>query len=192
MNFNDFSKKDIKRFCIDKDECVLMVVDIQDRLAKAMFNEEQIKKNSKVLIEFANIFSMPIIVTEQNPNALGNTNQELLSAVCNHIVVPKMSFSAFTEEVEEFLKEKNKKHIIVCGMETHICVLQTVRDLLSNGYKVTLASDSVGSRKESNYKNALDMMSDMNAVISNTESILFDTLNTAANPNFKKVQALIK
>lgn len=182
----------IKRFTLNRDDCVLMVIDIQDRLSKAMFNEDELKKRTKILIELANIFSIPIIVTEQNPNSLGNTNEELLSSMNKKTVISKMSFSAFTPEVKEFLKEQNKRSVIISGMETHVCVFQTVRDLLANSYNVVIASDAVGSRTEKNYNNALDMMSNMNAVISNTETILFDILKTSTDDNFKKVQALIK
>lgn len=182
----------IKRFTLNRDDCVLMVIDIQDRLSKAMFNEDELKKRTKILIELANIFSIPIIVTEQNPNSLGNTNEELLSSMNKKTVISKMSFSAFTPEVKEFLKEQNKRSVIISGMETHVCVFQTVRDLLANSYNVVVASDAVGSRTEKNYNNALDMMSNMNAVISNTETILFDILKTSTDDNFKKVQALIK
>lgn len=182
----------IKRFTLNRDDCVLMVIDIQDRLSKAMFNEDELKKRTKILIELANIFSIPIIVTEQNPNSLGNTNEELLSSMNKKTVISKMSFSAFTPEVKGLLKEQNKRSVIISGMETHVCVFQTVRDLLANSYNVVVASDAVGSRTEKNYNNALDMMSNMNAVISNTETILFDILKTSTDDNFKKVQALIK
>lgn len=182
----------IKRFTLNRDDCVLMVIDIQDRLSKAMFNEDELKKRTKILIELANIFSIPIIVTEQNPNSLGNTNEELLSSMNKKTVISKMSFSAFTPEVKGLLKEQNKRSVIISGMETHVCVFQTVRDLLANSYNVVIASDAVGSRTEKNYNNALDMMSNMNAVISNTETILFDILKTSTDDNFKKVQALIK
>lgn len=182
----------IKKFTLDRDNCVLMVIDIQDRLSKAMFNESDLKKYTKILIELANIFSIPIVVTEQNPNSLGNTNEELLKAMNEKTVISKMSFSAFTPEVKAFLKEKNKQNIIIAGMETHVCVFQTVRDLLANSYNVVLASDALGSRTEKNYNNALNMMSKMNATVSNTETILFDILKTSTDENFKKVQALIK
>ncbi|MGP1410447.1 isochorismatase family protein [Peptoanaerobacter stomatis] len=185
--------KDItEKYRLTRDNCLVLVIDLQGKLLKAMFNEEDLKLNGKRLVEFADIFSIPVIFTEQNPKALGPTSEDVLSASNNHDIIPKVQFSAFIPELKELLKKHKRTHIIMLGVETHVCVYQTARDLISNGYEVTLISDCVGSRTEKNYLNGIDMMQKMGAVISNTETVLFDVLHTSADPDFKKVQALIK
>ena len=103
-----------------------------------------------------------------------------------------MNFSGFGPELDEVLKKQGRNNLIVFGMETHVCVYQTVRDLIVNGYNVTIVSDAVASRFEFNYKNALDMMSKIHTVISNTETVLFDIVHTSSDEHFKEAQKLIK
>ena len=106
--------------------------------------------------------------------------------------IEKIVFSAYTEEVNEKLKMLNVKDIIITGMEAHVCVYQTVRDLIENGKNVFVVKDAVGSRTEENYENALFMMNDLGAVITNTETLLFDLIEKAGTDDFKFISKLIK
>jgi isochorismatase transposase len=181
-----------ERYYLNRNNTVLLGIDVQEKLIKAMFNAETFMKNSKALLQLTNIYDIPVIFTEQNPRALGKTSEELLKSAANPAVYEKMDFSGFCPELDEALKKHNRTNIIVIGMESHVCVYQTVRDLVVNGYNVTIVSDAVASRFRFNYDNALDMMSKIHAVISNTETVLFDIVHTSSDEHFKEAQKLIK
>lgn len=185
-------KKRLQAFYHNTDDTLLLVIDVQDKLSKAMFNEDLVKKNTKILVQAARILEIPTVFTEQYPKGLGNTNQEIFAEAKEPTVIEKVSFAAYDGELKEKLAELGKKHIIVAGIEAHICVMQTVLDLMMDGYEVTVVGDAAGSRSKENYKNGLEMMKDMKAVISNTEAVLFSLLKTSKHQNFKEVQALIK
>ena len=140
----------------------------------------------------AKSMDIPIIITEQYPKGLGETVSKLDVNIEEIEKFEKNTFSGCIEEVIGYLKSKGRKKIIITGMETHVCVFQSVRDLIKEGYYVFVAADAVCSRTEENYKNGLDMMKDMGAVISNTETILFDMLKESGTPQFKALSKLIK
>lgn len=182
----------LERFYFDQNDTVLFVIDIQDKLSKAIYNEDTLKKNAKVLVDTAKILNIPTIITEQYPKGLGHTNEEIMNASENSYVIEKNAFTAFDENIKNILIELGKTKMIMCGMETHICVQQTTLDLLAAGYEVAIASDATGSRTEYNHNNGLDMMRSMGALITNTESILFSIMKSSSHPKFKEIQNLIK
>lgn len=169
-----------------------MIIDIQDRLAAPMKDKDEVINNTNVLIQAAKEMDMPIIVTEQYPKGLGPTVDELTENLDDVNRFAKIDFSAYVDDIKEAIKQTGRKRVIITGMETHICVFQTTRDLLADGYEVIVARDAVTSRKEENFLNGLDLMKDMGAVISNTESIVFDLLKKAGTPEFKVLSKLIK
>lgn len=180
------------KFTLNKEQTVLMIIDIQEGLSPVIKNSEKVIHHTNILITAANKLSVPIITTEQYPQGLGSTVPELANRINPDYLFEKISFTAYTPEVEDLLEKFNRRKIIITGMETHVCVFQTVRDLLSKGYDVFIASDAISSRSNENYKNALDLMANMGAVISNTETILFDLLKKAGTPTFKELSQLIK
>lgn len=180
------------KYYINKEDAVLVIIDIQERLVPVMNKKEGIIKNTNILVSMANTMDIPIVVTQQYTKGLGETVAEINGNLRDVKRIEKIDFTACINETMDYLKEIDRKSIIVAGIEAHVCVLQTVRDLLAQGYNVFLVSDGVGSRTEENYKNALEMMRDMGAVISNTESILFDLLKKAGTPEFKELSRLIK
>jgi nicotinamidase-related amidase len=182
----------MKKYRIQKDNSLMLMIDIQEKLAPAIFNSEKIVKNQKILIESLYKLSIPILYTEQYPKGLGRTLPELKNLLKENDPIEKIVFSAYTEEVNEKLKMLNVKDIIITGMETHVCVYQTVRDLIENDYNVFVVRDAVGSRTEENYENALFMMNDLGAVITNTETLLFDLIEKAGTDDFKFISKLIK
>lgn len=187
----------IKGSILDRLELVLLVIDIQDRLSKAMFNEAEMKLNSKRLIQLATIYNIPIIVTEQNPAKLGGTNAEIMEEAkknANVHVIAKNAFDALAEsdELVKLLERLNRRQIVIVGMESHICVFQTARSLSLSGFSVTIAADACASRTVENHNNALSLMQSCNCFISSCEGILFDIVKTANDANFKAAQALIK
>ncbi len=182
----------MEKYILNKEEAVLMIIDIQERLVPAMNNKEQVTKNASILVSIANELTIPLIVTEQYPKGLGNTVEEISSNLKDNTIIEKISFTGFTEEVKEALNKMGRKKIIVTGMEAHVCVFQTVRDLLSHGYHVFLVSDAVCSRTSENYLNGLSLMSEMGAVVTNTETVFFDLMKKAGTPEFKVLSKLIK
>lgn len=180
------------KFTINNEEVVLLIIDIQDKLVKPMKYGDQVIENTNILISAAEEFNMPIIYTEQYPKGLGNTVTELEERLKNAKRFEKTLFTAYIEEVKETLKEIGRKKIIISGMETHICVYQTARDLINDGYDVFVVKDSVSSRTKDNYLNGLSMMESMGAVVTNTETVIFDLLKKAGTPEFKVLSKLIK
>lgn len=180
------------KYFLNRDEAVLLIIDIQERLAPAILKTDEVIKNTNVLIAMAKEMDIPILVTEQYPKGLGCTVPEIEVNLEGAIKFEKNSFTACTEGVLSAFGKLNRKKVIITGMETHVCVFQTVRDLIKSGYHVVVAADGVSSRTKENYKNGLSLMKDMGAVISNTETILFDLLKISGTPEFKTLSKLIK
>lgn len=180
------------KFTLFKEDTVLMVIDIQERLVPAMKYGKKVIENTNILVSIAKDLEIPIVVTEQYPRGLGPTVSEIKDNLGEAPIYEKISFTAYTEEVANELKKLGKKKIIITGMETHVCVMQTVRGLIADGYQVFLVGDAVSSRGKENYRNGLALMSAMGAVVTNTESVFFDLMKEAGSPLFKKLSKLIK
>lgn len=180
------------KFTLNREDTVLLVIDIQEKLAPVMKYSEQVVKNNKILIQAAKEMNFPVIATEQYPKGLGHTVTELLDLLDKDNIFSKNSFTAYTNEVSEAIGVTGKKKVLVTGMETHVCVFQTVRDLISDGYEVFLAKDAVASRTKSNFLNGLDLMKSLGAIITNTETAVFDLLKVSATPEFKIMSKMIK
>lgn len=175
---------------INEKNSLLVIIDIQESFRNIMKNYKDILIRTKILSKSFDLFNIPVIITEQYPKGLGKTAQEVDNENYKHF--EKTKFSIFTDEMKNYLKEKNKENIIIVGMETHVCVYQSTRDLLNEGYNVTLIEDALGSRHKTNHKNALRQMSKWGANINNTESILFSLLADAKHPNFKEISKMVK
>lgn len=180
------------KFTLDREDTLLMVIDIQERLVPVMKYKDQVINNTNILIKVAKEMGFPVIVTEQYPKGLGRTVAEVIELVDEGDIYSKNSFTAYTNEVKDALESLGRKKILITGMESHVCVFQTVRDLLSEGYQVFLVRDGVSSRTKENYLNALDLMQSMGAVITNTETAIFDLLKVSGTPEFKTLSKLIK
>ncbi|SCG81645.1 isochorismatase family protein [Proteiniborus sp. DW1] len=180
------------KFTLKQEEAVLMIIDIQERLVPAMKYGKKVIYNTNILISAAQKMHIPVIGTEQYPKGLGSTVSEISVNIDKDLIYEKMSFTGYTEEVKQALKSIGRKKVIITGMETHVCVFQTARDLLEDGYQVFIAEDAVCSRTKENYKNGLSLMDKMGAVISNTETIVFDLLKVSGTPVFKELSKLIK
>lgn len=182
----------LTKYNLKHEDAVLMIIDIQEKLVPTMKYGHEVIKSTNVLIETAETFDMPIVITEQYTKGLGKTVENLNLAPEKSNYFEKMAFCGLTPEVEDFLRSTHRKSIIITGMETHICVYQTVRDLLMKGYHVYVARDGVCSRTKANFKNGLALMAEMGAVVSNTETLMFDLLKVSGTPEFKKLSKLIK
>lgn len=175
----------------------LIIIDIQDRLVKASQYGEEAANSMIKMAKTANILSIPTIVTEQYPKGLGSTVQGLLDSLSqDSFTIEKSSFSAllqpeFNQKIQE-LKNSGKNQIVIGGIETHICVLQTAADLISEGFEVYVVKDACASRNKKEYKTGLELLKQYGAKITCVEIALFEWLKTSKNPKFKDVQALIK
>ena len=169
----------------------LLIIDIQEKIMRPIFNKDLITKNVKKLINAYQILEENIFVSEQNPSKLGTTIPELLPKR-GFKKIEKMEFSLASKKV--FLKEiENKKinNLIVCGIETHICIQQTVLDCLQKGFEVILISDAMGSRNSVDHEIALQRMIHRGAILTTTESIIFELCKTANRKEFKEIRNII-
>lgn len=180
------------KYTLNKDNTILLIIDIQEKLASIMKHREGVIDNTKILITAAKEMEMPIIITEQYPKGIGPTVEEIKEVVDNVKPFEKTSFTAYTDKIKEALDATGRKKVVITGMETHICVFQTARDLIDNGYEVFIARDAVCSRTKENFLNGLELMKEAGAVISNTEAIVFDLLKVSGTPEFKVLSKLIK
>lgn len=173
------------------EESVLVIIDLQERLMKAMPDREQVIRNTLILLELANQFQIPVIVTEQYPKGLGPTVQEIASQLKGNRVLEKITYSA-CPELTDVLKDTGRSQVLLVGSETHVCVYQTVRDLLAADFKVQVPCDAVCSRRSLNHENGLSLMRELGAVITNTETLVFDVLKKAGTKEFKVMSPLVK
>lgn len=180
-----------ERFWLNNEKSALVIIDVQEKLAPAMNDKlnTQLLANIKLLVEGFKTVGQPVIATEQYPKGLGHTLPEL--AVED--AVEKTAFSCCGEPV--FLSALEQSHVtdvVVTGMETHVCVLQTVLDLLDRGFNVHLVSDAVASRFEGDYANALEIARSAGAVVTTTETALFQLVKGAGSDEFKAISRLVR
>ena len=183
----------LDKFFLDKEDTVLLIVDIQEKLAAVMTEKDKVVRNNLHLIELAKMIKMPVMVTEQYPRGLGATVKDIREALPFYRPVEKMTFDCcgqppFLEE----LKEHNKRNVVLTGMETHICVLQTCIGLLKGGINVHIVQDAVCSRTRENWKTGVEFMREAGAVVTSTETVLFQLLKVAGTDEFKKISQRIK
>ena len=158
-----------------------------------MHEQEKTKRGICQTIEGANVLEIPVIWTEQYPSGLGPTLTDVAAKMNGEQPLEKMSFSCLGDrQISGKLKEQNRNQILVCGIETHVCVYQTVQDLLAGGFEVHVITDAVMSRHESNHKLGLEKMADMGAHLTSVEMALFELLGLAEGEQFKAVARIIK
>ena len=181
------------KFFLNKEDAVLVVVDIQERLAAVMSERKRVIDNCIHLIEAAKLLGIPIILNEQYPKGLGPTVTEIKDALQSYEPLEKVTFSCCRgAKFLGDLKNKGRRTVMLIGMETHVCVLQTCIDLLREGYFVHTVSDAICSRTEDNFRTAIEFMRDAGAVITCTETVLFQLLERAGSEEFKVLSKRIK
>ena len=183
----------MEKFILDKSNTVLLIIDIQERLAAVMKMKDAVVENCLHLIELSKMLSIPIIVTEQYPKGLGPTVEPIRSALSDYRPVEKVTFSCCDEpSFLDAIRNLNRKTLIVTGMETHICILQTSIGLLRERFNVHLVRDAVCSRTKENWRTACEFLRDAGAVITCTETALFQLLQRAGTEEFKAISKRIK
>jgi len=176
------------------ENALLLVIDFQERLMPLIDRYEELERKSAIMIKGCRVLDVPIIVTQQYTKGLGETIKELKDSFGGLFdPIEKLTFSCCGNAVfSEALKSAGMKKIIVTGVETHICVQQTVLDLLDRGYPVYVIADCVGSRSEIDFSIALKRMENAGAIITTMESILFEMLVSADHPKRKAISELVK
>ena len=178
---------------LDIKECSLVVIDVQGKLAQLMYDKDVLFKNIQILIKAAKILNIPVLWCQQCPKALGPTLPEISGLLADIRPINKTAFSCCGDEQFNIrLKELSRKQVLLCGIETHVCIYQTAVDLLGKGFSVDVIADAVSSRTKENKKVALKRMSAEGAKISSVEMVLFELLKTAEHPSFKEIARLIK
>lgn len=177
-----------------KDETIVVVIDIQEKLFPHIAENTTLTENCKKIIEGFKILEVPIMITEQYTKGLGYTITEIKDVLEeNYKPIEKIDFSCCgSSEFLEKLKNTGKKNIILIGIETHVCVLQTALDLLSEGFQPIIIEDCVSSRSLINKKIAIQRMLHEGCIISTYESILFELCRRAGNDSFKAISKLVK
>jgi len=175
-------------------DCVLAVVDIQERLLPPIFEKERMLRNSQLLVRLANILCVPVVVTTQYAKGLGQTVPEILSLLPEVKPVDKTEFGCFGNG--EFCSAvgmlAGRNTLLICGMETHICVMQTALGALNQGLNVHVAADAVSSRTELNWKLGLERMRAAGAVLSSAEMMIYELLGKSGSDQFKQMLQYLK
>jgi len=186
---------EIARRALEPQHCALVVVDIQEKLLPPIFQREQMVKNAQLLIRTAAILGIPALVTTQYARGLGPTVAQIASLLPGTEAMDKQLFSCFGSEafcgaLKRLPGQRNT--LLLCGMEAHICVMQTALAGLRAGYLVHVASDAVGSRSEWNWKIGLDRMHAAGAIISSTEMMMYELMKTSGSAAFKELLPHLK
>lgn len=185
----------VKRFdkLLVTDKTALLIIDIQERILGVINENEKVVENTIKLIKGFKALGVPIYYTEQYPKGLGPTTESIQKELDNIEAIQKLTFSCSgAGNLFKELKSKNITQVVVCGIESHVCVQQTVLDLLANNFQVNLAADAVSSRRVKDYEIALARMRQHSAEITTTEAILFELLNVCGTDVFKQISKIVK
>lgn len=173
------------------EDSLLLVVDYQEKLVPIIDDNQSLLEQTVKLLEGCQVLDIPMVVTQQYTKRLGMSLPEIRQYESNYY--DKITFSCYGDSViRKTLESSGKNTIIVCGVESHICVLQTVLDLLEDGYEVVLVADCIGSRKLYDKEIALKRMEQDGAILTTVESLLFEFLKVAGSDTFKKISKIIK
>ena len=186
---------DVARQLLQAEQCALVVVDIQEKLLPPIFNKDELLKNSQLLIRIANVLEIPVVVTTQYAQGLGAVVPEIASLINRAGAIDKLDFSCFgSNDFRSILKSLpgNRNTLLLCGMEAHICVMQTALGALNDGYLVHVATDAIGSRVRWNWDIGIDRMRAAGAVISTTEMMIYELLRCSGTEEFKQILPYLK
>src|ERR1051326_4053549 len=180
---------------LEADQCALLVIDIQQKLLPPIFQKDQLVRNSQLLIRAAGILKIPALVSTQYAKGLGSTVPEIAALLPETEPIDKTPFSCFGSDVFCSLLKRlpgPRTTLLLCGMESHICVTQTALGALREGYLVHVASDAVSSRTEWNWKIGLERMRAAGAIISSTEMMIYELMRSSSSAAFKELLPHLK
>lgn len=175
------------------DNTVLVVVDVQEKLANAMHDRDFLIENIVRLVKGAQILGLPIILSEQNPKGLGFTIPAVGELLSGSKPITKLSFSCCGQaDFMSAIASAAKNQVLICGIESHVCVYQTVADLLNLGYEVHVVADAVSSRTPENRQMGLEKCKGLGASVTSVETALFEILKIAEGNEFKQMLKVVK
>ena len=178
---------------ISVQQSVLLVIDIQERLNPVMNSPELMLENTQRLLKGAALLNVPTLISEQYPKGLGHTVEPIASLLPKGAVQEKEIFSCMADDgYADRFNGLNKSQAIICGIEAHVCVLQTAIDLIHRGTHVFVVADATSSRTATNHMLALERLKTAGAEIVTTEMVLFEWLRRAGTPEFKEISGLVK
>jgi len=178
---------------INKESCSGLVIDIQEKLFPHMKGKEEMLRKCLILIEGLKVLGIPVVLTEQYPRGLGPTLEPVASALGGEQAIEKAAFSCCDEPAYlNSLEKSGANTLLICGIEAHVCVMQTVVDLIGSGYKAVVVEDCISSRNPDDMRVALERMRTEGAVITTCESILFELARFSGTEEFKVISRLVK
>jgi nicotinamidase-related amidase len=178
---------------LNRAAAVLVIIDIQGNLAQAMYDKENLFANAVKLIKGFKVFNLPIIFTEQTPQKLGQTIPQIAAELGGIKPIAKESFSCWADvHFRKQMETLSRRHVVLLGIESHVCVYQTALDLIQNGYNIHLVTDAISSRTKDNRYISLAAMKSSGAQLTSTEMVLFELLRTAADPKAKDIFKIVK
>ncbi|MBN1755282.1 hydrolase [bacterium] len=178
---------------LSADNCVLVVIDVQGKLARIAYKSEELFDNLRRLIKGIQALGVPILWTEQLPDKLGATHQEISELLPGLEPIIKNTFSCCGENrFMTELRRSNRKQVLLCGIECHVCVYQTAADLRDLGYGVHLVTDAVSCRSKGNWELGLGKMGSLGVQLTGVEMVLFELLRVAEGEKFKQIIKIVK
>ena len=188
------SLNEAARRLLRPEECALAVIDIQEKLLPSIWEKERMVRNSQLLVRMASALNLPVLVSTQYARGLGPTVSEIASLLPDCTVIDKLEFGCFGngDYCAAIGKLADRNTLLLCGMETHICVTQTALGALNQGMNVHVAADAVSSRTELNWKLGLNRMQAAGAVISSTEMMVYELMGESGTATFKEMPKWIK
>ena len=179
---------------LDRCRTCLVVIDVQEKLLPAIHDKDTIVDNIRRLVQAAAVLELPVLVSEQYPGGLGPTVAPVAEVLGPEVKkCDKMAFSCIADEQQvQAIAETECDTLLICGIESHVCVSQTALDALAEGFKVQVAADAVSSRSPENKRLALERLARAGVIVTSTEAALFELCERAGTEEFKKIQALIK
>jgi nicotinamidase-related amidase len=178
---------------LSRDSTALLLIDVQERILDVMLKKDELIASCIKIIKGFKVLNLPVFFTEQYPKGLGPTSHLLLKELEGLTAIQKTSFSCLgAGNLFQSLKDNNVTQVVIAGIESHVCVQQTVLDLLANNFQVDVCADAVSSRKEKDLNIALERMRNNNVEITSVESVLFELLQESRTEEFKKISAIIK
>ncbi len=173
----------------------VLVVDVQERMMRVIAGREEVERNCALLLRAATTLAMPILVTTQNRARIGATLPEIRDLLGQEAEIDKMEFSCFANAgftARVAAMERQPENIIICGVESHICIYQTVRDGIAAGMRLFVAADAVSSRNRVNHRLGLARARELGAVVAGTEMLIYELLERAGTPEFKALLPYLK
>ena len=176
-----------------KDHTIGLVIDVQEKLFPHMQEKEMLERNTKILLAGMKELGVPVLITEQYRKGLGDTVEFVRENLTEFAPMEKMTFSCCDDDAfAASLTKKGRKNVIICGIEAHVCVLQTSVDLIDKGYQPIVIEDCISSRKLNDKDIAIRRMRQEGVIISTCESILFELARISGTDTFKAISKLVK